>query len=206
MTGGRDRAEWLARNVVPHEPALRRWLLRQGLNRTDIDDIVQETYAVLAGVGDVGHIRKPRNYVFQTARSIMLQQFRRQKVVRFGPLPDEGAAIADDRGSPEDAAILRDTLRRADALLASMPDRVREAFVLRRIEGLSQREIAAAMQVSENTVEKHIGKALRTIMQAVASSDGGKHDLDVSSTTTAPRMSSSDGPNRKRRGRVNEPD
>ncbi len=42
-----------------------------------------------------------------------------------------------------------------------MPGQTREAFVLRRVRGLSQREIASQMGLSENTVEKHIVRGIR---------------------------------------------
>lgn len=205
MTDRRERAQWLARNVVPHEIALRSWLFRHRSPTVDVDDIVQEAYAILAGLDTVAHIRNPRSYLFQTARSVLLRQLRREKVVRFQTLSeDDQADTPAVGGSPEEMAILRDELRRADALLASMPDRVREAFVLRRVEGLSQKQIAQAMQVSENTVEKHIGKALRVIMQAIANGNGGRQDPGVSNSPTRLDAASASraGQPRERRGRL----
>lgn len=40
--------------------------------------------------------------------------------------------------------------------------------MLRKIDGLSQREIASRMNISESTVEKHLAKALRLLMIAVS--------------------------------------
>jgi len=45
-----ERAIWLARNALPHEPALRAWLARRPLAGLEVDDIVQETYAILAAL------------------------------------------------------------------------------------------------------------------------------------------------------------
>ena len=58
-------------------------------------------------------------------------------------------------------------LARIGALIDSLPDKCRQAFVLRRIEGYSQREIAQRMQISENTVEKHICKGIRVLMDSM---------------------------------------
>ena len=185
-----DRSRWLAANILPHERALRGWLARSRVPGLEVDDIVQEAYAVLVGLETVEHIRNPRNYLFQTARSVVLRHLRRTRVVRFQSLPtsdDLETSGADP--SPEDHAIFRDDLRRAGRLLDALPDRAREAFLLRRVQGLSQRDIAARMKVSENTVEKHIGKALRLIMQAVAGADGGNPPSQVSS-----RQNTTDGP------------
>lgn len=197
MTLPRERTVWLARNVVPHEGALRAWLLNNRSPIMDVDDIVQETYAILVALETVDHIRNPKAYVFQTARSVLLRQLRRDRVVRFQPLPDDDSVrAASDEASPEAVAILRDDLRRADALLATMPDRMREAFVMRRVDGLSQREIARRMSVSENTVEKHIGKALKLVMQVIGDANGGKSPAEVSSPPT--RSSATRGTGRTR--------
>lgn len=47
--------------------------------------------------------------------------------------------------------------------IAQLPDKCRKAFLLSRYEGLSYKEIAATLHVSVNTVEKHVGKALRLL-------------------------------------------
>lgn len=174
----RQRARWLASEILPHERSLRSWLGWRA-SSVDPDDIVQEAYAVLASLPSVDHIRRPKNYLFQTARSIVLQQARRDRIVSFQVFGATQDPVAQD-ASPEAASVLRDELRKADQLLAKMPDRVREAFLLRRVEGLSQREIAARMAVSENTVEKHIGKALKLLMQSLREGDGGKPGVEVS--------------------------
>lgn len=62
-----DRAHWLARHVLPHEPALRAWLRQKASLGFDIDDVVQETYAILVGKASIEAIRNPKTYAFQTA-------------------------------------------------------------------------------------------------------------------------------------------
>src|ERR1043165_2988486 len=67
-----DRSEhvrWFAREVLPHEPDVRRWLARRvrGLPDCHVDEIVQETYARLWAVG-AERILNPRAYFFVTAR------------------------------------------------------------------------------------------------------------------------------------------
>ncbi len=76
-----ERAEWLARHILPHEPALRAWLYRRTGPRLEVDDVVQETYAVLAGLADVAHVDHPRAYLFATAHSVILQHIRRSQIV-----------------------------------------------------------------------------------------------------------------------------
>ena len=164
-----DRTSWLARNVLPHEPALRAWLRRRRVDGLETDDIIQETYAVLAGVASVDHIAAPRAYAFQIAQSLIYRHVRRARIARFEPLGDvEGMDQAHDAPSPEHQVWARDELRHVTELIAGLPARCREAFTLRRIEGLSQRDVALRLGITESTVEKHIGRALRSLMCAMA--------------------------------------
>jgi RNA polymerase sigma-70 factor (ECF subfamily) len=45
-----------------------------------------------------------------------------------------------------------------------MPRQTRAAFVLRRVEGLSQQEIARRMNLSEHTIEKHISRGIKLLL------------------------------------------
>ncbi len=168
-----DRAAWLADNVLPHEPALRDWLGRRKVLRLEVDDIVQEAYAVLASLDSVAHIQNPRTYLFSTAHSIILQYVRRLRIVSIETVAEvDRLGIHIDEMSPERCAADHQELRLIAELIAALPTKCREAFTLRKVEGLSQREVAHRMGVSENTVEKHIGKSIRILMGALHEASG----------------------------------
>jgi RNA polymerase sigma-70 factor (ECF subfamily) len=165
-------ARWLADHILPHEPELRRWLVRRLPGGMDADDVVQEVYARLAELDDPTRIQVPRAYLYAAARSVVLQQLRRERIVAFETIAEFdrfGAASAEFE--PERRALAGDELRRTAALIESLPDKCRQAFVLRKIHGLSQREIATRMRISENTVEKHIVKGLRVLMDGMKDED-----------------------------------
>jgi RNA polymerase sigma factor (sigma-70 family) len=166
----RERTAWISRHILPHEPALRAWLRRRASRDLEVDDIVQETYAVLAGLPAVEHIRAPRAYAFQTALSVVLQHARRAQRVRIDPVGDMAALMTPaDAPSAETWVAARQDLRWVRDVLLAMPARQREAFTLRKMEGLSQRQIAQRMGIAESTVEKHLGQALRGLMAALKS-------------------------------------
>lgn len=159
------RAQWIARFVLPHEPALRSWLAARLPAGMEVDDIVQETYSALAMLECVEHIEAPRAYLFAAARRVALQQLRRARIVRFESIAElERLQVVDEGGDPERQAVAGEELRRLARAIKRLPDKCREAFMLRKVDGLSQREIAEKMQISQSTVEKHIVKALRLLM------------------------------------------
>ena len=169
-----ERTYWLATYIAPHEPALRAWLRGQRVAGLEPDDIVQETYAILAGLTSVDHIESPRAYAFQTAQSLIRRHLRRRRIVQFEGLDERDASVhASDAPSPEQHLAARQELWRVRDLIDALPSRRREAFVLRRIEGLSQRDIAQRMGISESVVEKHIGRALRYLMDATGRGASG---------------------------------
>ncbi len=170
-----ERALWLARHVLPHEPALRAWLGGRPLAGLEVDDIVQETYAILAGLDRVDHVQTPRTYMFEVAKSVILQALRRSRIVAFEALAEaEGLEPPSGEPSPETIVADRQELGRLAALIAGLPTKCREAFTLRKVHGLSQREVARRMGISENTVEKHVGKGIGALMDAMGRGGNGR--------------------------------
>ncbi|MGE3475263.1 MAG: RNA polymerase sigma factor [Rhodospirillaceae bacterium] len=174
MTGvSQDRAAWLARHVLPHEAALRAWLRQKYTLGVEVDDIVQETYAILAGLESVEAIRNPRSYAFQTAHSLILAHLRRSKIVSIRSASDlELAGAMADTPSPEQVAADRDELANVARVLSDLPPKVREVILLRRVQGLSQRETAERLGITENSVEKRISQGIRALLAAFGR--GGK--------------------------------
>ncbi|MET0288827.1 MAG: sigma-70 family RNA polymerase sigma factor [Pseudoxanthomonas sp.] len=161
----RQRTAWLAAHVLPHEPELRGWLARHRVRGLEVDDVIQETYAILSGLAEVGHITQPRAYLYTTAQSVLLQHVRRARIVSIETVAEiERLDISSDELSPERHAIAGQELRRIGQALATLPDKCRQVFVMRKVEGLSQREIALQLGISENTVEKHVVKGLKLLM------------------------------------------
>ena len=84
----RERTRWFLRNILPHEPALKSWLARGRPLGLEIDDIIQEAYAILAHLETVEDIRFPRAYLFQVARSVVSKHVRRARVVSIHTMDD----------------------------------------------------------------------------------------------------------------------
>jgi RNA polymerase sigma-70 factor (ECF subfamily) len=164
-----DIKRWVGTYILPHESYVRAWLLRARLGFEDVDDVLQESYCRLSGLTSVAHIQDPRSYFFQVARHVALEQVRRASVVRIDCVEEiEKLGFASDLPSPERVLAGREELRRIRALIDTLPARCRQVFELRKIQGLSQREVSRIMDVPEHTVENESAKGLKIILSAMA--------------------------------------
>ncbi|MEZ7274118.1 sigma-70 family RNA polymerase sigma factor [Sphingobium sp. 10 DY56-G10] len=151
--------------MCPHEPALRRWLSGRIQHGLQIDDVIQETYAKLASLAAVDHIENPRAYFFRAALSVVASELRRAPVVSMETLSEvERLNFAADDLPPDIQAEQREEFRLVADAIDLLPARCREAFMLRKVQGLSQRETAQLLGLSESTVEKHVGRGIRHLI------------------------------------------
>jgi RNA polymerase sigma factor (sigma-70 family) len=179
-----ERAIWLGRHVLPHEPALRTWLSHRRLGGLDVDDVIQETYTRLISAESVHHVLDAKSYTFQIAASVVIDHLRRMKVVSISSVPDlDYLEVVSDDPSPERQVIDRDELHRLAQTIAGLPAKVREVFTLRRVYGLSQREVAEKMGISESTVEKHMSRGFLIMLERLG--HGGKEPLHPSSSRSS---------------------
>lgn len=153
-------ALWFGREVLPHEPALRAYLLGR-LSPADVDDVVQDTYTRLLRAYERGGIQSPRGLLFATARNAVRDLHRRRAAARTIPIAqiDLSRVFDESAGVPETLSRRQETDLLCDAIDA-LPPRCREILLLRKFENLSHREIAARLGISENTVDAQLTKAM----------------------------------------------
>ncbi|WP_415909951.1 RNA polymerase sigma factor [Oleiharenicola sp. Vm1] len=153
---------WFATEVQPHRPALRAWLLARFPTLPDVDDIVQESLARLVAAREVSPIRSARALLFTTARHLALDAVRRQRVVAFEPITDDtDPTVLTDAADVVASVTKQQELELLTKAIQSLPERVRQIFTLRTAYGLTQRQIAEKLGVSESTVEKQMAAGIR---------------------------------------------
>lgn len=166
------RLRWISLHILPVEPEVRGWLRAHArtLDRADIEDAIQEAYARI-WTADLAHVDNPRAYFFTVVRNLICERARRARVIpleRMGEI--EALRIISDDPGPERSVSARQELGQVLKLVAALPAQCRRAFELRKFEGLSQRDIAAAMGIAEKTVEKHLAKALLRVTRGMLDS------------------------------------
>ena len=159
---------WVSLHVIPQEQKVRGALRRLGVAESDIDDLIQDAYCRLAALPSVDHIDRPGAYFMQIVKNAWRDSLRRARIVRLEDFTENAAPFVEDNAAGmEAAAIARQQLGLIETLLEALPERCRTIFTWKRMEGISQREIARRLGVSENVVENDVQKALRLIQKAV---------------------------------------
>lgn len=157
-----DSSRWFLTELEPHRPALRAWLLARFPTVSDVDDVVQESFARVARARESGPVRSARALVFATARNLALDMLRRQRVVSFEPVPEETELTAISDNIDVIATVSRqEELELLTQAIQTLPERCRRIFTLRTAYGLSQRQIADRLGVSESAVEKETANGIR---------------------------------------------
>lgn len=162
------RKRWIASHILPLEGQARRWLIQhvRSLSTSDADDLIQESYCRI-WTADIGSIQSPAAYLYVVLRNLLLQRSRHSKIVsmeRMGEI--EELSIPSEEPGLDRALSGRQELESVSAVVDALPDQCRRVFELRKLQGLSQRDVAGALGISERTVEKHLAKALARIMES----------------------------------------
>ena len=150
--------------VLPHLDAayrFARWLAR---SPADVDDVVQD--AMLRAFRGIDGLRggDVKAWLFSIVRNCHLTALAQRERRGFVPLPAEGdspdsAALISAAPGPESVSMRRDEERNVERLLGDLPPEHREVLILREIEELDYREIAAVTQVPIGTVMSRLARA-----------------------------------------------
>lgn len=160
--------DWFVQEILPLEAALTRFLVRNWRVEAEIGDLRQETYARVFEAARRELPAQAKPFLFQTARNLMIDRLRRQAVVSLETMADfDWLNVSDDKPSSENYVAARQELRALMAALEELPPRCRQIVILRKIEGLSQKEVAKQMGIAVDTVENQVSKGMRLLTQAV---------------------------------------
>lgn len=173
MVGSQRLDDWFLTEVLPLEPALTRFLRRNWRDEGEIADLRQDLYVRLYDAARDGLPVQTKAFVFAAARNLLINRARRGQIVSFEVVADlEAVSVAVDAVTPERNVAARDELRRLQLGLDRLPPRCREVIVLRKVQGLSQREVAAQLGVGEDTVEKQVVYGMRALIDFMLGGTG----------------------------------
>lgn len=165
-------AEWIAREVLPHEHAVRKSLRARWRGAVDIEEVVQDAYCRLVNLDSVEHIDNPIGYFLRAAHSVAADRLRRDGIINFTSMNEiEWSNVIDDEPLADRTIEASQELGRVNRLLGKLSETCRRAIELRRVEGVSQRETAELLGVSESIVRNHLVRGVRQVMEDMANQD-----------------------------------
>lgn len=158
----------LSRLLLAERNALLR-RVRRLVGSDGAEDVVQKLWLKVQAVRDDPPIDNPRAYLRRLAHNVAVDHAqgdkrRRDVHAEAMALLHEGAAGV----SGERIVLARDELAKVERVIAALPEPTRRIFLLSRVEGMAQREIAAHLGVSRPTVEKHLRRAFDAVTAALA--------------------------------------
>ncbi|WP_295513675.1 sigma-70 family RNA polymerase sigma factor [uncultured Pseudomonas sp.] len=131
-------------------------------------DLAQDTFVrLLAREGELERLREPRAFLATVAQGLLANHWRRQALER-AYLEALAARPEEVQPSPEAQALILETLIELDALLDRLPARVRQAFLLAQLDGLTYAVIAQRLGVSERMVKKYMAQAMLHCLELVS--------------------------------------
>jgi RNA polymerase sigma-70 factor (ECF subfamily) len=126
----------------------------------DIDDILQETFVRAYAAAQKTEIRHPRSFMLTTARNLALNHVTSAYNQRVRIEDFSASDVYLSIGSFESDVELNERFLGFCRAVRDLPQQCRRVFILSKVYGLSQREIAEYLEISESTVEKHVAKGL----------------------------------------------
>jgi RNA polymerase sigma factor (sigma-70 family) len=150
---------WLE-DFLASRPLLRRVVGRL-VKPEEIEDIVQETFVLTYAASRTRKIDNPGAFMLTTARNIALNMLKRADMKKHMSLEDmSDEDLLRDAASIEDACQAEEMFLYFCRAVARLPVDCRRVFILRKVYGLSQIEVAETLGISASTVEKHVAKGM----------------------------------------------
>ncbi|MCA1790266.1 MAG: RNA polymerase sigma factor [Thioalkalivibrio sp.] len=146
-----------------HKAALRSVVRRYLVPGADAEDVLQEAFLRAFAAERKRGVEHPKAFMFQVARNTALGDLRRTEHSPIDGTVDFDAVALSSHATETDASDVLDGRRKLHAFtmaVLELPPRCRKAFLLRRIEGLSYRQIANRMGISVSAAEKHVAMGL----------------------------------------------
>lgn len=177
-----ERSRWLAIHVLPHEALIRSKLAGLRVYNLDIEDVIQEAYTRILSVPSLDSIRHPKQYAVMTAKAIVIDHIRHLRVISLA-FAGRGDTfdVPEREPNAEERLEFQEEIAEVEAALAKLPEKCRKTLLLRRVEGLSQKEVARQLGISEKMVEKHMTDSVKHLIKLF-----GKGGKARSQTSTAP--------------------
>lgn len=158
--------KWFKEEVQPHDASLKAWLRGRFPAVRDVDDVVQESYLRIWKARALHPINSAKAFLFRVARNLALDTLRHERRSPITAVTDlSGLFVIDDKPDAAANAARQQEIALLVEAIDALPARCREIFILRKLQGVSQKDIAARLGLSEQTVQVQAARGLRRVAE-----------------------------------------
>ncbi|UTW45758.1 RNA polymerase sigma factor [bacterium SCSIO 12696] len=143
---------------IEHSLFLKKFLARFLTSEQDIEDVAQEAYLkAYCAEKDRGDIEQPKAFLFTIAKNLALNELNKKSRQITKYLEDCEELVELDKGQTPDSQFEAvETLSIYCEAIASLPEKSRRVYLMRKVHGLPHKEIAKRLEMSLSSVEKHL--------------------------------------------------
>jgi len=151
-----------------YQSSLKYFISTYLVNPQDVDDVCQETFLRTYKSSLEKEVLKPKSFMFRVAKNLIVSDFRKastqlNEYVEDIDLVDSKLELDD----LENNALAQEKLGVMCESIAGLPNKCRQAVVMRKVYGLSTKDIAKRMNISTITVSNYITKGMCVYNEAV---------------------------------------
>jgi RNA polymerase sigma factor (sigma-70 family) len=139
-----------------------RWLVR---NDHDAEDVVQESFVKAFRSLESFRGGDPRVWLLAIVRNTAITLLRRRQRENTSAWNETEPEPMDSNANPENALFENIRRRQVRKAIEQLPDEFRETLILRELEELSYKEIAAILNVPLGTVMSRLARARNLLLQ-----------------------------------------
>jgi len=162
-----------------HQGALRRFISRFVQRTQDIDDVAQEAFMRAYRAEKGRPIEQPKSFLFRIAHNVAITELTKKshQIIDYIADIDESAVVwLED--SAEEQAMAEELIGIHCEAVAHLPPQCRRVFLMRKVHGMSHKEISVELNISISTVEKHMSKGVRACANFIEQHTNGEKNAD----------------------------
>ncbi len=162
----------LAEAFLRSRAALASYIGRFLRTKEDVEDVLQETFNKAYKASGGKDIEEPTPFLFRTAHNLSLKDIRRKNNQATDPIADfDELGVISYEPSPEQKIMASEEFSLLCEAVDALPPQCKRVFMLRKVYGLSHKEIEEELGISASTIEKHIAKGMLACRNFFAARD-----------------------------------
>lgn len=167
MSANSPSADAFTHLYSTHHGWLYSWLWRKLGSREDAAELAHDAFVRLLSAKPAEPLTEPRAYLTTVAHGLVVNHWRKLTLERayLAALAARPEMLAP---SPEERALVIETLCQIDAMLERLPAKARQAFLLAQLDGLTYAQIAEQLGVSDRMIKKYMAQAMLQCMLLMA--------------------------------------